>query len=95
MLYHRYDHACSVIGDHNHDVARQKISEAIECIVNESDCQENIVMGVGKNILSPKPTFFLVIQTKFQKGLLVKYGNTISMMDAIYHTTKYGSLAFF
>lgn len=44
---------------------------------------------------SSKSTFLLVLQTKFQKELLHKYGNTISMMDGIYRTTKYGFPCFF
>lgn len=35
-------------------------------------------------------TFLLVLQTKTQQELLNKYGNNITLMDAIYRTTKYG-----
>lgn len=35
-------------------------------------------------------TFLLVLQTKAQQDLINKYGNTITLMDGIYRTTKYG-----
>ena len=73
-------------------MAKQRISEAVHCIADmeKVESQENFVTGFGKDdVLSAKSTFLLVIQTKFQKELLLKYGNTISMMDAIYRTTKY------
>lgn len=43
----------------------------------------------------PKSTFLLILQTKFQQELLLKYGNTVTMMDGIYRTTKYGFPCFF
>ena len=35
-------------------------------------------------------TFLLVLQTKAQQDLMLKYGNDITLMDGIYKTTKYG-----
>jgi len=84
---------CSVSEASNvadHDLLKQQISKAIDSIADKEDHQENFVTGLKNDILPPKSTFLLVIQTKLQKELLLKYGNTISMMDAIYHTTKYG-----
>lgn len=40
-------------------------------------------------------TFLLVMQTKSQKKLMREYGNTITLMDGIYRTTKYGFPCFF
>ena len=40
-------------------------------------------------------SFLLVFQTAHQQRLLVKYGNVVTCMDAIYRTTKYAFLCFF
>lgn len=42
-----------------------------------------------------KQSFLLVLQTKHQQELLVKYGNVITLMDSVFHTTKYGFPCFF
>ena len=39
--------------------------------------------------------FLLVMQTAQQRDLLVKYGNTVTLMDAIYKTCKYNFPCFF
>lgn len=38
----------------------------------------------------PRSTFLLVFQTRHQQELLKKYGNMVTLMDGVYHTTKYG-----
>ena len=46
----------------------------------------------------PKPTekrLLFVHQTALQQGLLQKYGNSISLLDATYKTTKYAVQLFF
>lgn len=40
-------------------------------------------------------SFLLVFQTPHQQRLLIKYGNVITCMNAIYRTTKYGFPCFF
>ena len=40
-------------------------------------------------------TFLMVHQQKWQQDLLVKYGNTTTLMDATYRTTKYDLPLFF
>ena len=40
-------------------------------------------------------TLLWVHQTDWQKELLVKYGNTITLIDATYNTTKYDLALFF
>ena len=40
-------------------------------------------------------SFLLVMQTKHQQELLKKYGNLVTLMDALYRTTKYGFPCFF
>ena len=52
---------------------------------------EELVDGDGIT----EPSFLLVFQTPHQQRLLCKYGNTVSCMDAIYRTTKYGFPCFF
>ena len=42
-----------------------------------------------------RKSFLLVLQTPKQQQWLIKYGNTITCMDAIYKTTKYGFPCFF
>ena len=39
--------------------------------------------------------FLLVMQTARQRELLVKYGNTVTLMDVIYKTCKYNFSCFF
>ena len=39
--------------------------------------------------------FLWVHQTDWQKNLLVRYGNAISLIDAIYKTTRYELALFF
>ena len=40
-------------------------------------------------------SFLLVMQTARQRELLVKYGNTVTLMEAIYKTCKYNFPCFF
>ena len=42
-----------------------------------------------------KQTLLWVHQTEWQKNLIVRYGNTISLIDATYKTTKYELALFF
>ena len=44
---------------------------------------------------STESCFLLVLQTPHQQRLLVKYGNIVTCMDAIYRTTKYAFPCFF
>ncbi len=48
-----------------------------------------------ENPVTVKSTFLLVLQTRQQQHLLQTYGNTMTMMDAVYRTTKYGFPCFF
>ena len=89
---------CSIdvdIDDGGDEVIMRKINIAIHSIIDAEDVQENMVTSVDKNVSHMKSTFLLVIQTKFQKELMLKYGNRVCMMDAIYRTTKYGFPCFF
>ena len=62
--------------DNDEKVLKQKsITDAIHSITDVEDFQENIVTCFDESISSAKSTFLLVIQTKFQKELLLKYGN--------------------
>ena len=45
-------------------------------------------MGVGENCKEGEQTFLYVHQEEWQKELLSTYGNTITLMDATYKTTK-------
>ena len=38
---------------------------------------------------APPPSFLFIHQDPWQQQLLSKYGNTISLLDATYKTTKY------
>ena len=56
------------------------------------------VLQYSNDITSPEQsecTFLLVMQTKGQQALMAEYGNTITLMDGIYRTTKYGFPCFF
>ena len=53
---------------------------------------KEIQAGKLHQITSP---FLLVLQTARQRELLVKYGNTVTLMDAIYKTCKYNFPCFF
>jgi len=53
---------------------------------------KEIQAGKFHQITSP---FLLVMQTARQRELLVKYGNTVMLMDAIYKTCKYNFPCFF
>lgn len=58
---------------------------------HDGDCAlrqtvKKIQAGKLRQITSP---FLLVMQTARQRQLLVKYGNTVTLMDAIYKTCKY------
>jgi len=81
--------------DGDDKMLKQKITDAIHSISDCEDFQENIVTCFDDTVSCAKSTFLLVIQTKFQKELLLKYGNRVCMMDAIYRTTKYGFPCFF
>ena len=57
----------------------------------DGDCSvwqtvKEIQAGKFHQITSP---FLLVLQTARQRELLVKYGNTVTLMNAIYKTCKY------
>ena len=63
----------------------------------DGDCSvrqmvKEIQAGKFHQIISP---FLLVLQTARQRELLVKYGNTVTLMDAIYKTCKYNFPCFF
>ena len=49
----------------------------------------------AENESSEEQTFLYVHQEEWQKGLLTTYGNTITLMDATYKTTKYSIPLFF
>lgn len=55
-----------------------------ECSMRQT--VKEIQAGKFRQITSP---FLLVMQTARQRELLVKYGNTVTLMDAIYKTCKY------
>ena len=42
-----------------------------------------------QNDKDPLMNFLLVLQTKLQKKWMTTYGNTVTLMDAIYKTNKY------
>ena len=44
---------------------------------------------------SKEESFLLVYQTKLQSDWLQKFGNTITCMDAVYKTLRYGFPCFF
>lgn len=71
----------------NNAQLKQMISETVKNLKCET--KEEVKFS------DKKSTFLLVLQTKFQKEILQKYGNTITMMDGIYRTTKYGFPCFF
>ena len=61
-----------------------------ECSMRQT--VKEIQAGKFRQITSP---FLLVMQTARQRELLVKYGNTVTLMDAIYKTCKYNFPCFF
>ena len=61
-----------------------------ECSMRQT--VKEIQAGKFRQITSP---FLLVMQTARQRELLVKYGNTVTLMDAIYKTCKYNFPCFY
>ena len=53
--------------------------------VSENDCDK----------LQQEQTFLYIHQDEWQKELLTTYGNTITLMDVTYKTTKYSVPLFF
>ena len=74
---------------YNHCIHRQHllqdVTKAVQCLANDSITSTVPVME----------SFLLVMQTPQQQQWLMKYGNVITCMDAIYKTTKYGFPCFF
>lgn len=54
-----------------------------EPFVEDNDCDENLTGDISG------PTFIFVHQEPWQQKLMLKYGNTLSLLDATYKTTKY------
>ena len=80
--------------DQINDAVRQVESKENTC---DGECSmrqtvEEIQAGKLGQITSP---FLLVMQTARQRELLVKYDNTVMLMDAIYKTCKYNFPCFF
>ena len=80
--------------DQINDAVRQVESKENTC---DGECSmwqtvEEIQAGKLGQITSP---FLLVMQAARQRELLVKYDNTVMLMDAIYKTCKYNFPCFF
>ena len=63
--------------------------------VGKSGCDDEWVKYDGINKTLCKQSLLWVHQDRWQAELLVKYGNTITLMDATYKTTKYDLALFF
>ena len=50
---------------------------------------------IVEEVSNKEDSFLLVMQTQHQQTLLRKYGNIVTLMDGVYHTTKYGFPCFF
>ena len=70
----------------------------IKQCIDQLKATEAEISGSTNDVTSPdhsQSTFLLVIQTRSQQALMKEYGNTITLMDGIYRTTKYGFPCFF
>ena len=56
----------------------------------DNDCEEDV-----KITSKPGESLLFVYQAKWQKRLLLKYGNELSLLDATYKTTRYALPLFF
>jgi hypothetical protein len=63
--------------------------------VGSSGCNDEWVKYTGISKEWCKQTLLWVHQEKWQKDLLVKYGNTMTLIDATYKTTRYDLALFF
>lgn len=68
---------------------KKKAAEDVITMVNETQLDDEIEIDEFEQSL------LYVHQEKWQQDLLLKYGNTISLMDATYKTTKYELPLFF
>ena len=63
---------------------------------HDRDClMRHTVKEIQAGKIPSTSPFLLVMQTAQQRGLLVKYDNTVMLMDAIYKTCKYNFPCFF
>ena len=73
--------------------------EFIENNVVESEDEDgDELFGLSvtnEDVDAKKHSFLYVHQEKWQQELIVKYGNSVSLMDATYKTTKYNLPLFF
>lgn len=75
-----------------------QVRSHIKQCIDQLKATEAEISGSTNDVTSPEDsqsTFLLVIQTRSQQALMKEYGNTITLMDGIYRTTKYGFPCFF
>ena len=53
------------------------------------------MVNTEDEIIEYEQTLLWIHQEPWQQDLLIKYGNTITLMDAIYKTTQYELALFF
>lgn len=71
---------------------KQSISGSFLGNSGGDECNEHELAGTHNEC---SQTFLWIYQTDWQKSLLARYGNNISMIDATYKTTKYDLALFF
>ena len=60
-----------------------------------TECEPNLEKNSPNTSKAPPPSLLFIHQEPWQQQLLSKYGNTISLLDATYKTTKYELPLFF
>lgn len=87
------------LSDVQEEVQLKQIQQAVIQLQQQEAQKSNVNVVTGKGererASTTKQSFLLVIQTKHQQELLVKYGNVVTLMDSVYRTTKYGFPCFF
>ena len=71
-----------------------EIARAVLNLAEIEKAEETITVARKLNAADDQ-SFLLVFQTPQQRKWLAKYGNTVTCMDAIYKTLKYGFPCFF
>ena len=62
---------------------------------DEINVEELLIKVSSRDVIAKQKKFLYVHQEQWQRVLLVKYGNNVSLMDATYKTTKYNLPLFF
>lgn len=92
-VVHKSEQTCEEkVGELNEEVNEDE--RLIGCYKGNTGGQNDTVNIIGSSNQC-KQTLLLVHQEQWQKNLLLKYGNNISLIDATYKTTRYDIALFF